>query len=129
MNPTTNTWINEAEAAINRAVTEFQKPSEDVMVFTVCSNATKAARLLLEAYLTQNHIKYDTNAGFVELITLCKKEDPNFKNFDTHAYDCQAMVKNHSNYCLDIDRANKCLELAIDLKNYLKQSGQEVIKN
>ena len=127
MNPTTNTWINEAEAAINRAVTEFQKPSEDVMVFTVCSNATKAARLLLEAYLIQNQVNFNKNAGFVELITLCKKEDSHFKNFDTHAFDCQATVKNNSNYCLDIDRANKCLELAIDLKNYLRDTAQEIL--
>lgn len=129
MKPLEKNKIAEVEAIINAAVAENQKPSEDVVPFTVCSNATRAARMLLEDFLIRNNVKFAPGSGFADLLTLCKKQDRTFKNFDTHAFECQAHGENSANYCLDINRANQCLELTLDLSHYIRSRSVDNVED
>jgi hypothetical protein len=116
----TNFIVN-AEQAIDVASAELQRPNEDVVAFVVCNNAANAVRYLLQSYLAIHHVPFGKGTGLNELIALCKKHNPYFGTFNFDPFKCKAYNIDSQHYCLDVKRVSECLDLAVQLRNFIRK--------
>ncbi len=96
---------------VNLAEEELMKPHNDIVSFSVCSNARSSIHLLLESYLLKHKIPFKEQESIALLLERCALNDKRFKSVDITNIDCRHTATKES-YCSGVDKVNSCYNTA-----------------
>ncbi len=132
--PNSDSLLRQAILDIRMAETELNRPDEDVVTLSACLCARDSIVKIMEFYLNNKAINYDTNLSIDDLHKKCLTLNSDFAKVDITQVTCRNY--DHANcdgkYCLSTDSIQDCLSASNTLKgivlNELKINESEFIK-
>ncbi|MGK7390163.1 MAG: hypothetical protein ACNS60_07420 [Candidatus Cyclobacteriaceae bacterium M2_1C_046] len=78
MDQVINILLKQAESHLDRARVELQKPSEDVVPYSICKHANEAVVSFLNSFLLSNGKYLPESKSVKDLVEACRKVDKKF---------------------------------------------------
>lgn len=111
--------IAEAEELLAGAKEEMQRAREDVAAFRVCHSSRQATLHYLSAYLLDHDLWIPSLTTVKSLLDQCRQNDARFHLIDLSPMECRSAA-DHSAYCLQNEKVEKCLHIADQLAGMIK---------
>jgi len=114
--------LQRASNQLEIANEEINRPSEDVVCYSICFRAKCSLTDLLISYLIINDIDSSAANNLEDLQKMCSAIDKNFADLEFASMDCHpTKIKNEEHYCLGIERVKECLRIANRVKELVWQ--------
>lgn len=122
----------EANSDLQKAVSELNRPAEDVVNYSGCVYARKAlygfANCLYHIYADQQNEPLKENLTLEELIAYSSQFDPDIARVDFSCVHCRDKDLSHDFdevfYCDDVNKVNSCKELAEKVRSHLLDQAE-----
>lgn len=80
MEQLTKPTLEKAEELLSRAHKELYKPAEDVVPYSVCTNAYYAIVNYLKSYLIDHQVTFEESLNVPDLLAICRAIDGKFND-------------------------------------------------
>ena len=117
---TMNSTFFRAEQQLKAAQRELLKSHDDTVPYMVCSNARKSIQSHLSGYLLTRGTELPPTSTVQTLVEKCKEFDSRFSDVGVEFMFCSHEI-NDSNFCTDIKKVEKCVEVASKIKGLVSQ--------
>jgi hypothetical protein len=111
--------LQSALKSFRLAENEMNRPGEDVVAYCACHNMRESVNIFLLSYLASKLVQLPGESKFNDLLSYCKKLDPQFKAINLSCVDCRnnGMTNTDSHYCFSTKKINQCFMQAKMVKN------------
>ena len=109
--------FEQADQKLEAAISELNRPAEDIVPFMVCRNARNSVSHYLQAFLLAHGTKHDEEVSLETLMSRCRALDNRFHHFDISALK----FTNDDEYSADFDEMETCIDLAREAKRLVSE--------
>ena len=89
--------LRDAIKKLENAKEELQRPEEDVMAYSICTQVRQSLNGMLRSYLSYKEIELDEKASLDSLFEQCKAHCQDFSHFKISQFICNAVKPTDSN--------------------------------
>lgn len=116
-------YLQRANSQLENANKELNRPSEDIVAFSVCHQSKEIIADLMRSFLLLHGVNSPASTDLESLRRSCSDIEPKFASLNLNCMSCHpAKTENDKQYCMDIAQVKSCVNIADEVKDLVDAS-------